>query len=86
MSSTKAIGRARVVRRANTLTLDLPAKTAQALGLRDGEEVEIRLRDAASFEVVRLTSASDALERLRRFRGRLPADYFADDLGGAHRD
>lgn len=78
MSSTNAVERVRIGRRANTLTLDLSATLMQALDLHDGDEVEIRPRGAAGFEVVRVAPADDALERLRRFRGRLPAGFFAD--------
>lgn len=79
MPITKAAGRARIVRRDNTLTLDIPAPIAQALGLRDGEEVEIRPQGETGFEVARTTPAAQSLENLRRFRGRLPAGFFADE-------
>ncbi|WP_322104246.1 AbrB/MazE/SpoVT family DNA-binding domain-containing protein [Paraburkholderia sp. J41] len=83
MPTIKAAERARIARRANTLTLDLPATLVQALGLREGEQVEIRPHGATGFEVVRVAPAADALENLRRFRGRLPADFFADEGEGA---
>lgn len=83
MPSTNAVERARIGRRANTLTLDLPATIAQALDLHEGDEVEIRPRGSAAFEVARVVPAAGALERLRRFRGRLPAGFFADEEEGA---
>ncbi|WLE62897.1 AbrB/MazE/SpoVT family DNA-binding domain-containing protein [Burkholderia plantarii] len=73
MPSSPAHERARIVRHASALALDLPAAIVRALDLHEGDEVEIRARGANRLEVVRMASGPDALARLRRFRGRLPA-------------
>lgn len=64
----------------NSLAVRLPAAVVEALTLKEGDEIEIQVAGARTFEVKRRPGASELLERLRKFRGRLPADFHFDRL------
>ena len=64
----------------NSLAIRLPAAVVDALGLAAGDEIEIVVADARSFGVRRAPGASEILARLRKYRGRLPADFKFDRL------
>lgn len=64
----------------NSLAVRLPAAVVEALGLKEGEEIELHVAGARSFEVVRKLSSRELLARLRKYRGRLPADFHFDRL------
>jgi antitoxin MazE len=67
-----------VSRWGNCLAVRLPAAVVEALGLREGDDVEIVVADERRFEIRRKPSSRELLQRLRRFRGRLPADFRFD--------
>jgi antitoxin MazE len=46
--------------------------------LKEGDEIEIHVADAREFAVARKPSRAELLNRLRAFRGRLPADFRFD--------
>ena len=56
----------------------VPASLVQALDLKEGEEVELHLIGARTFEVSKKAGAKELLAQLRQFRGRLPADFHFD--------
>lgn len=62
----------------NSLAVRLPAAVVEALELKAGDEIEIRVADLREFAVARKPSRADLLSRLRAFRGRLPADFKFD--------
>jgi len=62
----------------NSLAVRLPAAVVEALGLREGEEIEIHVADARSLGIARKPGREELLQRLRAFRGRLPADFRFD--------
>ena len=62
----------------NSLAVRLPAAVVEALELREGDEIEIRVADVRQFEVARKSGREELLTRLRAFRGRLPADFKFD--------
>lgn len=64
----------------NSLAVRFPAGLVQALDLKEGEEIDLHLVGERSFEVSKKPSAKALLERLRQFRGRLPADFHFDRL------
>jgi antitoxin MazE len=64
----------------NSLAVRLPAAVVDALALKEGDEVEIHVVGARVFEVARRPGARELLARLRKFRGRLPADFKFDRL------
>jgi antitoxin MazE len=62
----------------NSLAVRLPAAVVDALELKEGDEIEIHVADAHAFGVARKPGPEDLLNRLRAFRGRLPADWKFD--------
>lgn len=62
----------------NSLAVRLPAVVVEALGLKEGDEVEIHVAGSKNFGVARKPMRSELLKRLRDFRGRLPADFKFD--------
>jgi antitoxin MazE len=62
----------------NSLAVRLPAAVVEALELKEGDEIEIRVADAREFAVTRKPGPAELLARLRAFRGRLPADFKFD--------
>jgi antitoxin MazE len=64
----------------NSLAVRLPAAVVDALALREGDEIEIHVVGARAFEVRRRAAPRELLARLRKFRGRLPADFKFDRL------
>lgn len=62
----------------NSLAVRLPAAVVEALGLKEGDEVEIHVAGAKDFSVARKPARDELLKRLRAFRGRLPADFKFD--------
>ncbi|MFO1155140.1 MAG: AbrB/MazE/SpoVT family DNA-binding domain-containing protein [Rhodospirillales bacterium] len=68
----------RVAKWGNSLALRLPAAVVEALGLKEGDEVEIRIANARQFGVARKPGREELLRRLHAFRGRLPADFKFD--------
>ena len=64
----------------NSLAVRLPAAVVEALALKEGDEIEIHVAGARAFEVRPRPAARELLARLRKFRGRLPADFKFDRL------
>lgn len=64
----------------NSLAVRLPAAVVQAFDLTDGVEIELHVVGERSLEVARTTPPQELLNRLRRLRGRLPADFRFDRL------
>ncbi|HET6469233.1 MAG TPA: AbrB/MazE/SpoVT family DNA-binding domain-containing protein [Geminicoccaceae bacterium] len=64
----------------NSLAVRLPAAVVEALGLREGDEIEIEVAGARSFEVRKAPGTREVLARLRTYRGRLPAGFRFDRL------
>lgn len=57
----------------NSLAVRLPAGLVRELGLKEGDQIEL-VRGEDSLQVRRQPGAEEVLARLRRFRGKLPAD------------
>ncbi|OCX75574.1 AbrB/MazE/SpoVT family DNA-binding domain-containing protein [Acidithiobacillus thiooxidans] len=64
----------------NSLAVRLPAVVVEALGLKDGDNIEIEVLGEKQFQIQRTLQNAELLARLRRFRGRLPADFRFDRL------
>jgi antitoxin MazE len=67
-----------VARWGNSLAVRLPVAVVEALGLKEGDDVEIHLADSRAFGIARKPRREELLKRLRAFRGRLPADFKFD--------
>ena len=68
----------RVSKWGNSLAVRLPSSVVEALGLKDGDEIEIDVAAARQFGVKRKPGRQELLNQLRAFRGRLPADFRFD--------
>lgn len=64
----------------NSLAVRLPVAVVQALDLKEGDDIELHVVGERSLEVARKTPPQELLTRLRRLRGRLPADFRFDRL------
>jgi antitoxin MazE len=64
-----------VSRWGNSLAVRLPAAVVEALDLKEGESIELHVIDARSLEVQKKPTNKALVARLRKFRGRLPADF-----------
>ena len=64
----------------NSLAVRLPASVVEALQLKDGDNIEIHIASEKIFEIEKKPSAQELLARLRKYRGRLPADFKFDRL------
>ncbi|KVH07548.1 AbrB/MazE/SpoVT family DNA-binding domain-containing protein [Burkholderia sp. BCCIQ04A] len=65
----------RVAKWGNSLAVRLPVGLVDALGLREGDEVEIVVHHAGALAASRHASPEALLLPLRRFRGKLPGDF-----------
>jgi antitoxin MazE len=62
----------------NGLAVRLPAALVKALGLKEGDEIEISIAGKRDFRVARDRSKERALEQLRKTRWSFPADFKFD--------
>ena len=62
----------------NSLAVRLPAPVVEALSLKEGDQIEIRIADARTFEVSPDTSKLRAIARLRKLRRPLPPGFTFD--------
>jgi antitoxin MazE len=64
----------------NSLAVRLPATVVAALGLKEGDQIEIQVAAKNAFAIAKAPSTRELLARLRRFRGKLPATFKFDRL------
>lgn len=64
----------------NSLAVRLPAAVVDALGLKEGDQIEVQVAGKQAFQVAKAPGARELLARLRKFRGRLPATFKFDRL------
>ena len=70
----------------NSLAVRLPAAVVEALGLKEGDDIEIQVAGARTFEVSKRPNSKELLSKLRKYRGRLPQDFRFDRLEAHGRD
>jgi antitoxin MazE len=70
----------RITKWGNSLAVRLPKSVIEVLGLKEGDSIEIHVAGARSFEIGRTPTPKELLARLRKYRGRLPADFRFDRL------
>ena len=59
----------------NSLAVRLPAAVVEALGLKEGDEIEIEIAGERVFRVARDRTREEALERLRALARPLPPGF-----------
>jgi antitoxin MazE len=64
----------------NSLAVRLPASVVEALDLKEGDDIEIDVAGARHFRISKAAGNELILERLRAYRGKLPADFRFDRL------
>ena len=65
----------KVAKWANSLAVRLPAPVVEALQLRDGDEIEIRVDDPRTLSVVKKPDIEEMFARVRKLRGAMPRDF-----------
>ncbi|ABB74288.1 transcriptional regulator/antitoxin, MazE [Nitrosospira multiformis ATCC 25196] len=75
-----------VSRWGNSLAIRLPVSVVEALDLREGDDIEVIVAGDRKFEIRKKPGADEFLERLRKYRGRLPADFRFDREEANERD
>ena len=64
-----------VARWGNSLAVRLPKAVVDALDLKPGDEIEIRVAAEREMEVRRVPSRAEQVARLKALRGTLPAGF-----------
>ena len=67
-----------VARWGNSLAVRLPASVVEALGLKEGDDIEIRVAGDRAFDIDLDRSRERALERVRALRRPLPPGWRFD--------
>lgn len=62
----------------NSLAVRLPAKLVEQLGLKEGDDIELKPAEAGALEVSKKPTTEELFERVRKFRNRMPADFKFD--------
>jgi len=62
----------------NSLAIRLPAAVVELLELEEGDDIEVVVASERTFAVKKKPTSRKLLTRLRKFRGRLPADFRFD--------
>ncbi len=62
----------------NSLAIRLPASVVEALELNAGDDIEVLIADERVFRLRKRPDNDSLLKRLRKFRGKLPADFKFD--------
>ncbi|OLL31747.1 MazF family transcriptional regulator [Burkholderia sp. SRS-W-2-2016] len=67
------------------LAVRLPAGVVDELGLKEGDHVEIHAHHSGAISISSKPTVTERIERLRKYRGRLPADFKfeRETLGGS---
>jgi len=62
----------------NSLAIRLPAAVVEALELKEGDEIEVRVAGSRDFEVSRDREREKILERIRKLQRPLPPGFKFD--------
>ena len=69
----------------NSLAVRLPSAVVEALDLKEGDDIEISVTGSRALEINKAPGNRELLSRLRKYRGRLPADFKFDRLAASGR-
>ena len=62
----------------NSLAVRLPAAVVELLELKEGDDIELTVRDKARMEVARKPGAAELIAKLKSFHGKIPPDFKFD--------
>lgn len=68
----------RVAKWGNSLAIRLPTAVVEALELKEGDDIELRVVQANDLEVSRRPTQKELVDRLMKYRGMIPADIKFD--------
>jgi antitoxin MazE len=69
----------KVAKWGNSLAVRIPTEVANAVGLKEGDEVQLHVEEQGrAFQVTREMTREEAALELRKLRGMLPADIQFD--------
>lgn len=68
----------RVAKWGNSLAVRIPARVAEAMGLKEGDEINVRVATKGDLELTAKPDLETMLARVRKLRGRIPADFKFD--------
>ena len=64
----------------NSLAIRLPKAVVETLELKEGDSVAVHVVGRRTFEVEKAPTLQELIARIRKHRGRLPADFKFDRL------
>ncbi|SEJ07284.1 AbrB/MazE/SpoVT family DNA-binding domain-containing protein [Nitrosomonas eutropha] len=64
----------------NSLAVRLPTSVVEILDLKEGDSIEIHVVGSRDIEIMKAADAHEILERLRKYRGRLPKGFKFDRI------
>lgn len=62
----------------NSLAIRIPSAVAEALSLKEGDDVTVRIAQERTFEIARDDTREQALERIRARAKTLPPGWYFD--------
>jgi antitoxin MazE len=62
----------------NSLAIRIPAAVADALDLKEGDDIVVRIGKGDAFEIERDDRRQRALEKIKSFKLKLPSDWTFD--------
>jgi antitoxin MazE len=62
----------------NSLAIRIPASVADALDLKEGDDIVVHIGKGNAFEIERDDSRQRALEKIKSFKLKLPSDWKFD--------
>lgn len=62
----------------NSLAIRIPASVADALDLKEGDDIVVRIGKGNAFEIERDDSRQRALEKIKSFKLKFPSDWKFD--------
>jgi antitoxin MazE len=75
----------KVARWGNSLAVRIPSAVAEALELKQGDDLDIQIAGKRAIDLDK-ADLRELLARLRKYRGRMPADFKFDRLEANARD
>jgi antitoxin MazE len=69
----------------NSLAIRIPASVVSALGLKEGDNVEVVVEGARKLSVRKTAETRELLARVRKLRGKLPRGFRFDRLDANER-
>lgn len=76
----------KVAKWGNSLAIRLPKAVVEVMGLKEGDDLKVSVTGSTGVELARTPERLALLERLQRYRGRMPADFKFDRIEANSRE